>query len=959
MCIRDRYFTLHSEPTVISSNFSQILSGGRILNRDNSHIVYIQLRLEDINNVKLYPTFGTEVSNTFVTVFDSAIMDLSLHPNGLIGTTLQAREVIEDQVNPRLRMFTVDLNAGRLILYFNEPVNVTTFIPYGLTLQSAVRSRTGVRLSNSYSLSGHGQSIVVTLSNENLNEIKRIDALLISQDTSYITITTELIQDMSGNEVDPIINGFALMASGFVEDMGRPYIAFYDLDMDAGYVTLYFSETVNASSLMCDQLTFAANEECSVSYMLTDCTVDTRNVSYDSVDVGTSGSGSGDYGSAPKWITPYHYSTSVSFWLTLGDHNQLKALDIARSASSTFLSYTNDTILDQNDLPLLERNCTNMALPVDSARYIPDTTPPEIVNFNLSLDEGKLVISFTETIQSSTLQVRGLTLQSTDSIDNITQNHTLGLDNSTMSVDGPTDVLTIYIFPDDLNRIKFLAQLAVSNDSTYLAASSFTVTDTKGNRLVNISSDSALPVNQFVPDTTPPSLVSYDLDMNLGRIFLTFDETVNIDTLNFTSLTLQVLTDLSILDAADVNDTIANGTDLNETNISFSGSGDIVDLSFYDACRIFFFELTGGELVSFPNSTQLTFQLTQNDLNNIKREPCLATADDSTHLSFEGDAILDMNGNGIDPVSRNDSIMVTSFTPDTTSPRLVGFDLNLTSEVLTLHFDETVNATSFDPTQITFLSQNIMLVMINISTESNNTEFDNTTDTNLTSIDTLEYLTYEVNYTLSGGMLLIGDDPTLFLQLSEEDLNIIKSLTELATDEENTFISITAALVRDMNLNPVNEISSVNASMVSQFTEDRIPPTLVSFNLDLNDEILMLTFDETVNVSSLNFSGLTLLSNSTSLPEEFWSLNGGDPPLHSYSLSPNQPVIVIEIGYNDINEIKRLSLLATSNQSSYLSIAPAAILDMNNNPVVGIPFETAVQVSQYTEGHNTTRTCEI
>jgi len=270
--------------------------------------------------------------------------------------------------------------------------------------------------------------------------------------------------------------------------MRKPYVTSYELDMNAGYVMISFSETVNVSTFLCTELTFASSVDCNVSYTLTGCVIDTRNVSRESEDVGTSGSGSGDYGSAPKWITPYHYDTSVSFWITLDDLNQLKGLEIAATAFTTFLSYTANTILDQNNLTLCERNCTMMGLPISSDQYTPDTTPPEIVSFNLSVNTGKLVISFTETVRSSTLQVHRLTLQSTASIENGTQSYTLGMDRSTRTFDGPTDILTVYIAPGDLNRIKFLTGLATSNDTTHLSATSDTIMDMKGIELVPVSS---------------------------------------------------------------------------------------------------------------------------------------------------------------------------------------------------------------------------------------------------------------------------------------------------------------------------------------------------------------------------------------------------------------------------------------------------------------------------------------
>ena len=123
-----------------------------------------------------------------------------------------------------------------------------------------------------------------------------------------------------------------------------------------------------------------------------------------------------------------------------------------------------------------------------------------------------------------------------DSFEFVTQNYTLGADMLTRSYDGPTDVLTIYLGRDDLNEIKFLTELAVSNTTTYLTAKPLAIRDMKSLDLVPISTTNALQVNHFTADQTPPTLTHYVLDLNLGNLHLTFLETVNITTLNFTGL---------------------------------------------------------------------------------------------------------------------------------------------------------------------------------------------------------------------------------------------------------------------------------------------------------------------------------------------------------------------------------------------------------------------------------------
>ena len=928
--------TVHSQSEIATSTYMVTLTGDYVVN-DNSHILYIQLKLNEVNEIKLHENFGTLPSNFYITTSDGALNDVSTNANPLIGNTLNASHIVPDRTSPVLDVFSVDLNSGMLILIFNEPVNTSTFEAPGLTLQNSVRSRIGLRLSTSYTTSGNGQTVIVTLSNDDLNEIKRIDSLFIDEPTSYVTISPQLIEDMMGNPVRSIVNGFALQTSGYLPDLGLPSILSYQLDMDEGYVTLFFSETVNVSSLQCEEITFSSSINCSVWYTLNECVVDTANVTYTSNDVGTSGSGSGDYGSAPNWTTPYHYSTYVSFFLSLRDLNQLKALEIAPSAQFTYLSYTNQTVMDQSDISLMERGCFGTALPILSSDFIADTTRPEIHSFNLSLNTEEIVISFSETVRSETLMIHLISLQNEESSQLVSQNHTTGVDVNTRTYDGPTDILTIMLGRDDLNIIKSLTELAVSNITTYLTADSYAIRDMKGLNLVSINASSALQVNHFTPDEIPPLLTNYVLDLNLGCLHLTFVETMNISTLNYSGLILQVLPDITVFD----NMTGNTSRTANESRVSGSGSGVPINITEYESCGILYFRLTGGVTLTRTNDPEVSFNFTWDDLNDIKRETCLGTSVSNTYLSIDMETILDMNDNAIDEVDQESSIMALQVIPDNTPPNLDAFDLNMTAEILTLYFDETVNVDTFDPRQITLYSSPLQLTL----------EVFNLTGLNGSNTSTEYFYSYssEVNYTLQGGMVLGGDDPVVELKLDIVDLNNIKAIVEVATEPGDTFISITNETVYDMNRNEVNAISPEQAIRVSNFTTDNISPELVSFDLNLNDSLLHLTFDETVNVSSLVLSEVTILSSNSSLPAEEWTLSGGDPPEYSYSDSADGPVIIVQLGTFDTNELKRLKSLAISNSTTFISLTSQAILDMAGNSVQEITYGMALQVSEYTE----------
>ena len=54
-------------------------------------------------------------------------------------------------------------------------------------------------------------------------------------------------------------------------------------------------------------------------------------------------------------------------------------------------------------------------------------------------------------------------------------------------------------------------------------------------------------------------------------------------------------------------------------------------------------------------------------------------------------------------------------------------------------------------------------------------------------------------------------------------------------------------------------------------------------------------------------------------------------PYHSFTTSIDSAEIVLKRGFLDINELNRLTALATDKRNTYLVMTSDAIMDMNNN----------------------------
>ena len=99
-------------------------------------------------------------------------------------------------------------------------------------------------------------------------------------------------------------------------------------------------------------------------------------------------------------------------------------------------------------------------------------------------------------------------------------------------------ILVLNLSNSDLNQIKRRSLLANDENTTYLSFVETAVKDTSKNRIEAIPSTDATKVNIYTNDTTPPELLSFNLDLNLGQLILRFSETVDASTLNTGSLTI-------------------------------------------------------------------------------------------------------------------------------------------------------------------------------------------------------------------------------------------------------------------------------------------------------------------------------------------------------------------------------------------------------------------------------------
>ena len=80
---------------------------------------------------------------------------------------------------------------------------------------------------------------MIDITRDDLNEIKRIEDLLINENTTYLSIEPTFIQDMNQNSVAPLQSNRALQISNYTSDTTRPQIVAFDVWVMLGAALLF------------------------------------------------------------------------------------------------------------------------------------------------------------------------------------------------------------------------------------------------------------------------------------------------------------------------------------------------------------------------------------------------------------------------------------------------------------------------------------------------------------------------------------------------------------------------------------------------------------------------------------------------------------------------------------------------------------------------------------------------
>ena len=950
--------------TVLSAPNSAIfrqITGGAIQVTPYSAAAAVTFVLNSADDTFLEQQVGiaTNATNTYL----AAVAGMATDTNNLTSTAVVAgspipvRTLTLDTSAPNLVNISLNMNTGQIVLTFNDPVNAATFDVTSISIQGS-KSRAALQwsslTSNSYISPASGFSATAFIGGADLNRIKQMRLVAKNLSTSYLTAAATLVQDFNGVNVVAVVDGKALVAGSYVPDTTPPTLTNFTLDMNTGQLFLTFSEVVDILTLNASRISLQGAATSSRPRTLT----------------GFSS------------VVPSDADYRFAIQLTPSNLNAIKQdTSLATNAANTYITVATGAILDMASNPVVPI-LNGVAL--KTSGFSGDTTGPTLQSFALDLNANLLQLTFSETVNASAFNVAGLTL-----VNQASQPTTSWVLNSSVPSQYNSSVINVSLSLSDLNGIKSSGTLATSVSNTFILAQPWTVPDMSGNYLVPIPSSSALQVGAYTADTTPPQLVGFALDMRLGTLSLFFSDTIRGSSFdptqlvlqgtsgggaasvpltggtwtfqNYSSVTLSLapvdlnklkaatsgvaksqsttfisLTNATIKDTAGVSivpvlsssakqvssytgdsvspQLVSFSLDLNARNLYMTFDETIavgtlviqgVGLQDDASSPLNTVHLTAlGTSISNPNYTIAAIGLSSSDFNAITFAFPLASIQNDTYITLNSGTIKDTSGNPNTVITPSNALRVSSLTRNAQSPTLQSFDFDLNLGILALTFSESVNGTSFQPTQVTLQSS------------SHNPQS---------------------TVTLSGGLVSQLTSTSVVLDLLRGDLNTIKALPTLASQTNNTFISITSSAVRDMSGNPVVQVTMTAALPVVNYVSDMTGSTLVTFDLDFNTGVLTLHFNEPVNFDTLRTSAATLSSSGQGAGASY-TLTGDSYSLDIGLLTDGR----IQIGSGDLNALKQKRIC--TSMVCHLDASGFLIADANGN----LNFPASLNVSLYT-----------
>jgi len=598
--------------------------------------------------------------------------------------------------------------------------------------------------------------------------------LCISPSTCYLIADAGAVDDMEGNPATATVNDnddlwtFNSFAQTVIRDGEGPILESFDLDVDKNKLTLYFDETINHNTFHFHAITLqgGANQG-SKSHKLE--------------------------GGDPVFPAEGKFKTSLTVNLLATDVLKLKALEICRTAGETYLSATSNMIADMNKKPsanLMQVVQQSNAMPANADTFVGDATKPLLLAYTLNLDSGTLVLSFNEPVDSTKTYPELFTLQSDNTA---TPGFSLKLADAPIS-ESPktaTSTITITLKESDISAIKLNSTVGTSVENTYLAFENAATADTQGQTILSLAGATARKADTHIEDSSLATLQSFDVNLELRTLTLSFDEIMDPTTLVPSAITIRASKN------SDAQPFFPLDT---STTSSDPGKVVVIDLSNADFLGL-----------------------------SLKANLCTVKAD--TWLTMTVSALKDAFKRDVLGVNIARAFNAANFTADTFAPVIVDSVLDMAKGELGLTFTEAVNKALFAFTDIRL--QHVK-------------DLDALGETAPPAIPlgTADLTTWAIDYR---SVVVKLNDGNLDAIKKRADLGTETANTYLVFSANliSDFAPTPNAIVAS---------TSSAATQIKRHVVDNIKPKLESYGVNMDTGVFSLHFDETMQAETINMT---------------------------------------------------------------------------------------------------------
>jgi hypothetical protein len=547
-----------------------------------------------------------------------------------------------DSTKPIVNSFTANMNTGVLVLAMSEPIADAVDVTK-LSLKSKDGSKSYTLTSAStFSLDTDKLKVTVTIGTTDLNQIKFDKTLAVSDVSTVLTITSDFARDrvpgVSSNHITALEHSTTTIPIPFVVDSVAPAVISYTYDQNAAIVIFdWGDDPIEVATLNQKLIKFVSERglrqrRTAGSYVLLGGGVHTRH--------------------------PTDPSKTILVLSSADKINMQADATLCSSPTNCYLVVSDGAAKDFQGTLAIGISTANAALP---ASFYVDSAGPTLKDFTLDMDgTPKLFLTFSEAVKISTFDPTTLKILSGTLANSAGVTISGGVKSATNS-----DEIFLTLSPKDANAIKAAIALGTDITDTFLLCTSGTIEDMNGNGFPGLTAPTeAVVATTVVPDITPPQILGAKLDMNTGKMTLTFDETVNADSMNPTLLALQSLKTSS--SAVPLSNTVASSS-----------------------------------AVTALDSVTIQILLAKTDLEAVKHNGAIGVDATSTFLTMKVNSVKDMTGRSIVAIEATSAFDVLAFTPDGTAPSLSQFEVDLGAGTLKLKFSETINLDTLKTDKIT------------------------------------------------------------------------------------------------------------------------------------------------------------------------------------------------------------------------------------------------------------------